>query len=91
MNLKLKDFTTPQGYLEQYFNVVYGGLENVNEVYKRELSLAFHAGVEAAFKFIDDAIYDDTSEENVITYLGNFRKLNASCATDLNLSRFKDQ
>jgi hypothetical protein len=90
MNPEPQDLTDPREYLEQYFNAVYGGLENQNEN-MRELSLAFHAGVEAAFKFIDDAIDDDTSEENAITYLGNFRKFNTSCAIDLNLSRFKDQ
>lgn len=79
---------TPKEYCEAYFQRVYDK-RSLDKVQAIEVSLAFHAGIEAMCKFMMEDFFAGEDDDRVLEErLVRFRNINKARALHINMSRF---
>jgi hypothetical protein len=76
----------PNTYLKEYLGQVYDS--EISKEQSVEVSCAFHAGIEAMCKFVEDYMVDDNvDDDDLVQRMINFRRRNKDCAMHHNLLR----
>lgn len=79
----------PADYFKGYLDKVYP--DGTGREQKVDVGCAFFAGIEAAFRFLDDYVaLESVEEEEALKRISDFRRHNKEVAIDVNLSRFRD-
>jgi hypothetical protein len=79
---------SPEDYRKDYLTSVYDGA--IPKQQWIEVGCAFHAGIEAVFKFTREHITTDMLDEDIQKLIATFRNQNRSDAAHVNLSRFSE-
>lgn len=80
---------SPKDYCDSYFKGTYDGELPKQQVI--EIGCAFHAGIEAVCKFMDEFMDDpNVDDDQLVQRMIRFRKINKDCAMHYNMLRFAE-